>query len=192
MGTVTIGGQVFTVNQAGAAATCTYSINPTAMTVGDDGAKGLTVTISTGAGCQWTSSENAGWLDIKSARNGTGSGSITFDVSSHNGSTRTGTLTIAGQTFTVTQVMCSATLSPQSQPVSALGGTFTVSVTTQLGCEWQAVESLSWVSINAGSSSGTGSGTVSYTVVANGGAARSGSIAIAGQTLSVSQAAVLK
>lgn len=190
-GTVTIGGQLFTVNQAGAAATCTYSINPTAMTVGDDGAKGLTVTISTGAGCQWTSSENVGWLDIKSARNGTGSGSIAFDVSSHNGSTRTGTLTIAGQTLTVTQVQCSATLSPQSQPVSALGGTFTVSVTTQIGCEWQAVESLSWVSINAGSSSGTGSGTVSYTVQANIAGARSGNISIAGQTLTVNQSAVL-
>jgi Putative binding domain, N-terminal/Viral BACON domain len=190
MGTVTIGSQTFTVNQAGAAPTCTYSINPTAMTVGDDGAKGLTVTIATGAGCQWTSSENAGWLDIKSARNGTGSGSITFDVSSHNG-TRTGTLTIAGQTFTVTQVQCTATLSPQSQPVSALGGTFTVSVTTQLGCEWQAVESLSWVTINAGSSSGTGSGTVSYTVQPNLAGARSGNISIAGATLTVNQAAVL-
>ncbi|HVG72965.1 MAG TPA: BACON domain-containing carbohydrate-binding protein [Vicinamibacterales bacterium] len=190
MGTVTIGSQTFTVNQAGAAPTCTYSINPTAMTVGDDGAKGLTVAIATGAGCQWTSSENAGWLDIKSARNGTGSGSITFDVSSHNG-TRTGTLTIAGQTFTVTQVQCTATLSPQSQPVSALGGTFTVSVTTQLGCEWQAVESLSWVTINAGSSSGTGSGTVSYTVQPNLAGTRSGNISIAGATLTVNQAAVL-
>jgi len=111
-------------------------------------------------------------------------------VSSHNG-TRTGTLTIAGQTFTVTQVQCTATLSPQSQPVSALGGTFTVSVTTQLGCEWQAVESLSWVTINAGSSSGTGSGTVSYTVQPNLAGARSGNISIAGATLTVNQAAVL-
>lgn len=189
-GTVTIGGQTFTVNQAGAAATCTYAINPTAMTVGDDGAKGLTVTISTGAGCQWSASENAGWLDIKSSKNGTGSGTLTFDVSSHNGSTRTGTLTIAGQTFTVTQVQCSATLSPQSQPVSALGGTFTVSVTTQIGCEWQAIESLSWVTINSGSS-GTGSGTVGYTVLPNVAGARSGNISIAGATLTVNQAAVL-
>lgn len=189
-GTVTIGGQTFTVNQAGAAATCTYSINPTSMTVGDDGAKGLTVAISTGAGCQWSSSENVGWLDIKSARNGTGSGSITFDVGSYNGSTRTGTLTIAGQTFTVTQVRCSATLSPQNQPVSALGGSFTVSVTTQIGCEWQAIESLSWVTITSGSS-GTGSGTVSYTVLPNVAGARSGNISIAGATLTVNQAAVL-
>jgi len=188
-GTVTIGGQTFTVNQAAAAPTCTYSINPTSMTVGDDGAKGLTVTISTGAGCQWTASENAGWLDIKSAKSGTGSGSVTFDVGSHN-STRTGTLTIAGQTFTVTQVPCSATLSPQTQPVSALGGAFSVSVTTQIGCQWQAIENLSWVTINSGTS-GTGSGTVTYTVGPNVAGARSGNISIAGATLTVNQAAVL-
>jgi hypothetical protein len=187
-GTVTIGGQIFTVNQA-APTVCTYTINPTSMTVGDDGAKGLTVTISTGAGCQWTAAENVGWLDIKSAKSGTGSGSVTFDVGSHN-TTRTGTLTIAGQTFTVTQVLCSATLSPQSQPVSALGGSFTVSVNTQLGCEWQAIESLSWVTITSGTS-GTGSGTVSYTVLPNVAGARSGNISIAGATLTVNQAAVL-
>ena len=188
-GTVTIGGQTFTVNQS-ATTVCTYAINPTSMTVGDDGAKGLVVTVSTGAGCQWTTSENVGWLDIKSGNNGTGSGSVTFDVGSHSGSTRTGTLTIAGQTFTVTQVQCSATLSPQSQPVGALGGSFTVSVTTQIGCEWQAIESLSWVTITSGSS-GTGSGTVSYTVFPNVAGARSGNISIAGATLTVNQAAVL-
>jgi hypothetical protein len=188
-GTVTIGGQTFTVNQA-APTVCSYTINPNSMTVGDDGAKGLTVTVSTGSGCQWTATENAGWLDIKSGKTGTGSGSVTFDVGSYNGSTRTGTLTIAGQTFTVTQVQCSATLSPQSQPVGALGGTFTVSVATQIGCEWQAIESLSWVTITAGSS-GTGSGTVSYSVLANVAGARSGTIAIAGATLTINQAAVL-
>ena len=189
IGTVTIGGQLFTVNQA-APTVCTYTINPNAVTVGDDGARDLTVTVSTGSGCPWTATENAGWLDIDSGKSGTGSGSVTFDVSSHNGSTRTGTLTIAGQTFTVTQVQCSATLSPQSQPVSALGGSFTVSVTTQIGCEWQAIESLSWVTINSGNS-GTGSGTVSYTVLPNIAGARSGNISIAGATLTVNQAAVL-
>ena len=65
-----------------------------------------------------------------------------------------------------------------------------MSVTTQLGCEWQAVESLSWVTFSGGNS-GTGSGTVSYTVQPNLAGARSGNISIAGATLTVNQAAVL-
>jgi hypothetical protein len=80
-----------------------------------------------------------------------------------NGSSRTGTMTIAGQTFTVTQVRCSGTLTPTTQAVSALGGIFTVTLATQLGCPWQAVESLNWVSVGS-PNNGTGSATVSYTV----------------------------
>ena len=189
-GTVTIGGQTFTANQAAAAPTCTYSINPSAMTVGNQGAQNLTVAVTAGSGCAWTATENVGWLDIDSGSSGTGNGSVRFDVSSTGNSTRTGTLTIAGQTFTVTQVPCSATLAPQSQSVPALGGSFTVAVTTQIGCEWQAIESLNWVTITAGNS-GTGSGTVTYAVLANIAGARSGTIAIGGATLTINQAAVL-
>lgn len=99
-------------------------------------------------------------------------------------------MTIAGQTFTVTQVRCSATLTPETQPVPASGGSFTVSVTTQIGCGWQAVESLNWVSVTNGNNR-TGSGTVSYTVSSNVGQARSGNVAIAGRTLTINQAGLL-
>jgi hypothetical protein len=99
-------------------------------------------------------------------------------------------MTIAGQTFTVTQVRCSATLTPNTQAVSALGGVFTVSLATQLGCPWQAVESLNWVNVS-NPDNGTGSATVTYTVSANLGSARTGTIAIAGVTLTINQAAVL-
>jgi hypothetical protein len=188
-GTATIGGQTFTVNQAAAAPTCSYSINPTSITVGDREITGLTVAVSAGTGCTWTATENVGWLDITAGSSGNGNGTVTYRTSNYNGSSRVGTLTIAGQTFTVTQVECTATLNPQTQAVSALGGPFTVSVTTQLGCPWQAVENLNWVTITSGS--GSGSGTVAYTVSPNLGGARSGNISIAGQTLTVNQAAVI-
>ena len=190
-GTVTIAGQTFTVNQAAAAPACTYSINPTALTVGDDNVSNLTVAVTAGTGCSWTATSHVGWLDIDSGSSGSGNGTVTYDVDNYGGSTsRTGTMTIAGLTFTVTQVRCSATLTPQTQSVSALGGSFTVSVTTQLGCDWQAVESLSWVTLSGGTS-GTGNGTVSYTVAPNLGGARSGTIAIGGTTLTINQSAVI-
>ena len=188
-GTLTIAGQTFTVNQA-AAGPCTYSINPTTITVGDAEVSGLSVAVTAGAGCTWTATPNAGWVQITAGSAGTGNGSVTYTVGSYNGSSRTGTITIAGQTFTVTQVRCSATLNPQTQAVPVLGGSFTVAVTTQIGCPWQAVESLSWVTITSGNS-GTGSGTVGYAVVPNVAGARSGTIAIAGEALTINQAAVL-
>ena len=69
----------------------------------------------------------------------------------------------------------------------AAGGSFTVSVTTQIGCGWQAIESLSWVNVTSGSS-GTGSGVVTYTVSANTGKDRNGNLAIAGRNLQINQA----
>ncbi|MPZ21646.1 MAG: hypothetical protein GEV06_27710 [Luteitalea sp.] len=55
-------------------------------------------------GCQWRVTSNAGWLTIVGDGSGTGNGVITFRVAINLGLTsRTGTLTIAGRTFTVTQ-----------------------------------------------------------------------------------------
>jgi hypothetical protein len=189
-GTLTIAGQTFTVNQAAAAPTCTFSINPTSITVGDEEVQNLSVAVTAASGCAWTAVSNNGFLRITAGSSGSGNGTVTYRVDKYNGTSRTGTLTIAGHTFTVTQVQCSATLNPQTQAVPALGGSFTVAVTTQIGCPWQAVESLSWVTVTSGNS-GTGSGTVGYAVVPNVAGARSGTIAIAGQTLTINQAAVL-
>jgi len=56
--------------------------------------------------CAWTAVSNAGWLTITSAASGNGNGSIAFNAapkSDGDGASRTGTLTVAGQTFTATQ-----------------------------------------------------------------------------------------
>ena len=54
--------------------------------------------------CNWTaSSSDPSWLIITSGNNGTGDGTVNYSVSANTGSSRTGTITIAGKTFTVTQ-----------------------------------------------------------------------------------------
>jgi hypothetical protein len=83
---------------------------------------------------------------------------------------------------------CSYALSPTVQAFNAGGGTASVNVTTTTGCSWTATPSASWITINSGSP-GNGSGTVNYTVAANTGAARNGTITVADQTLTVNQAA---
>ena len=84
---------------------------------------------------------------------------------------------------------CTFTLLPTSQAVTSVGGTFTVTVTTAAGCAWTAVSNAGHLAVTGGSS-GTGSGTVTYTVSTNGsGVARSGTLAVAGQTFTVTQGA---
>src|SRR6267142_6893841 len=52
----------------------------------------------------WTATPNAPWLHLSVAnQSGTGSTNVVFNFDANLGTTRVGTLTIAGQTLTVTQ-----------------------------------------------------------------------------------------
>ncbi|HWT03795.1 MAG TPA: M12 family metallo-peptidase, partial [Pyrinomonadaceae bacterium] len=85
---------------------------------------------------------------------------------------------------------CTFTLSPTSAVFTSAGGSASFSVTaSDAGCNWAAASNAPWIHITAGAS-GTGSGSVSYTVDANTGAtSRSGTITAAGKTFNVSQGA---
>lgn len=61
---------------------------------------------------------------------------------------------------------CTYSISPTSKTFFASGGKGSVNVTTQSECPWNAVSSVDWITITSGSS-GTGNGTVKYTVAAN-------------------------
>jgi Zn-dependent metalloprotease len=83
--------------------TCTFSISPTSASQPAGGGTG-SVTVTAGAGCAWTASSNASFITITSGASGSGNGTVNYSVASNAGtSSRTGTLTIAGLTFTVTQ-----------------------------------------------------------------------------------------
>ncbi len=83
--------------------TCSYSINPTSASATAAGGSG-SVTVTAGAGCAWTAVSNATFITITSGSSGSGNGTVNYSVAA-NGSTtaRSGTLTIAGLTFTVNQ-----------------------------------------------------------------------------------------
>jgi hypothetical protein len=83
--------------------TCSYSISPTSASYAAAGGSG-TVTVTAGAGCAWTASSNASFITVTGGASGAGSGTVSYSVAANGGTTsRTGTLTIAGQTFTVSQ-----------------------------------------------------------------------------------------
>ncbi len=93
-----------TVHKIVASATCTYSINPTSASFGVAGGAG-SVTVTAGAGCVWTATSNASWITITGGSSGSGNGAVTYSVAAYTAKPkkRSGTMTIAGQTFTVKQ-----------------------------------------------------------------------------------------
>jgi hypothetical protein len=87
-------------------------------------------------------------------------------------------------------VSCTYSINPTSASYGSSGGSGSVSVTAQSGCVWTASSNAGWITVTSGSS-GNGSGTVGYSVSANGStSARSATITIAGRTFTVSQAGV--
>jgi hypothetical protein len=104
-GTLSVAGQAVTFTQAAAPPPpCTYMIAPTSATIGPD-ATTLNVAVTTQAGCKWTEQQdNDPWIQLGSVSSGTGSGTAQVDVERYKGNgQRKGTITIAGQTFSVTQ-----------------------------------------------------------------------------------------
>jgi hypothetical protein len=171
-----------------ASATCTYSISPTTASYTASAGTG-SVAVTTSSGCTWTAVSNTSFITVSSGGSGTGSGTVSYSVAANTGAARTGTITIAGQTFTVSQSGgCAYTISPTSASFAAAGGTGTVSITTAAGCAWTATSNTPFALI-VGGAAGAGSSAISYTVSANTGAARSGTLTIAGQTFTVTQSA---
>lgn len=82
---------------------------------------------------------------------------------------------------------CTYAVQQSPQQFTYQGGNGGFSVSTNLSnCSWAAVSSVGWVEINSGSS-GMGNGSVTYTVAGNGGAARTGTISVAGKTVTITQ-----
>jgi hypothetical protein len=169
----------------------TFSLNPTSQNFGASGSNAIVNVTATSASCSWTAVSNSSFITVNSGSSGTGNGTVGFTVAPNpNSGQRTGTITIAGLTFTVTQdgTNCSYSITPTSQTFSASASTNTVGVTASAGCAWTATSNDSFLSINSGGS-GTGNGTVTYTIAANSSTAqRSGTLTVAGQTFTVTQA----
>jgi len=87
------------------------------------------------------------------------------------------------------QAQCDYSISPISRSHGAGSETGSVMVSTASGCTWTAISNATWITFTSGSS-GSGSGTVTYSVAANlTTTERIGTITIAGSTFTVTQSA---
>ena len=82
---------------------------------------------------------------------------------------------------------CSFSISPSSaQTFGVGGGTGSITVSTDSLCTWTAQSDSGWITITSGSS-GTGNGTVNFSVSSNTGSARSGAITAGGISVTINQ-----
>ena len=119
---------------------CSSSVSSTSADFGPDGGS-ASVEVGVPSGCQWTAESDSPWLKITGGSSGRGPGSVRYTVAANPNSTRTGTLTIAGWTFTVIQVGANDVLFEDDME----SGTN--------GWQWQPFDS--WALTTASSRSGT-------------------------------------
>lgn len=138
----------------------------------------------------WTASKSAAWITLTSAT-GSGNGTVSYTVSANTGtSSRSGTITVGTRTHTVTQAgqTVSIGLSPASA-TAPYGGVTGATVAITANSSWSASSNAGWLRVTGGAS-GSGNGTVIYSVDARtdgGTSTRSGQINVSGAVFTVTQ-----
>ena len=107
------------------------------------------VDLSVGPSVAWTAESNADWLTIPSGTSGSGSASISINVTANpRAESRVGTITVAGLTLTVRQEpLWSEVENDTPFPPAEDGGYGLITVTTEGNAAWQAVSDASWLTI---------------------------------------------
>jgi Putative binding domain, N-terminal len=77
-------------------------VDPTEFRVNED-ARFRKIDVLAPQGCGWSASSNAEWIRITRGANGSGDGEVEIWIEENRREERVGTLTVAGQTVTVTQ-----------------------------------------------------------------------------------------
>jgi hypothetical protein len=88
--------------------------------------------------------------------------------------------------FTASTPSCTYALSADSAFYSAQGAIGAVTMNTAPHCNWTAVSSAPWITVNSGST-GVGNGDVLFTVTANTETQRTGTITVGDKTLTITQ-----
>jgi hypothetical protein len=195
-GTVVVAGQTFSVSQSAAGGPgpqpgCDFTVVPGGESFAAAGGEGTVRVVSAGPGCAWTAASNVPWISLASG-GGNGPGSVRYLVAANGGAARVGTLMVASSTITISQaaaaaVVCEYDVSPQSESFPANGGDSSIRVRAGSNCTWTASSSVSWITVDSGTAAGNGNAR--YAVAANTGAARTGTLRVAGVTITVTQAA---
>ena len=154
---------------------CTYAVGPSSTTASAAGGSGY-FRITTYAQCGWSAATDNGFVTITSSTAGAGAGLVFYNVAPNPGGVRSATLTIAGQTVTVSQGanLPAMALDKSSLTFAAVtsGGAISAKTTAQVlrltqngpgPVTWVATTNQSWLQVDR--ASGSGSATLAVSVV---------------------------
>lgn len=171
-------GAGLTVTAAYGAAACGASaLGSASGTFAASGGSGSFTLTASGSTCSWTAASNVGWISVTSAGSGQGNATITYTVTPNSGSSRTGTITAGGQTYTVVQGGSTGSLSLSRTALmfgATAGGIVTgpqhiyVSISGASGVAWTAFTSAANITVSPASGNGSGGFDVQITPGASG------------------------
>src|SRR5687768_6787353 len=183
-GAIVVNGSRAPVTQA--AGTCVVTLAESSADVPPAGGSVQIGVRATSALCEWTATVNVPWISITSGGTGRGTGTVGITVAATTGPPRTGSVTIAGQQFSVTQSQgCTYSIDRPSHNVSSAGGSGTLAVTTTPACPWTAASNVEWIGVTP--ASGSGPGVMSFSVAPTQGPERAGTVVVAGQLFTITQ-----
>ena len=165
VGSITIGGKTFTVNQTGA----DVSLSPEQVSKGEN-ADIIAVTVTALATTKWTVVPNASWVSVIDKATGYGDYVLTLAINANPSfERRTGTVSVGSATFTIVQEgteTASLSITPEKAEASASGAYGNVAVYATPDATWTAESTEPWLSISEGKS-GAGNGNIKYIASAN-------------------------
>jgi hypothetical protein len=127
--TLTIAGRNVAVTQAAGVCSPAPTLSMSARSVSATGGAYLgSVDVTATPACPWFVAGVPSWITLTSPASGTGNGSVTYDVSSNPGASRTATLSIAGINHTVTQAAPGPGTLPTSRMSTPRSGPAAVSL----------------------------------------------------------------
>jgi hypothetical protein len=181
-GYVYVSGHVHTVTQDGVGAT----ISPGSTAFGMAGGTG-TVAVSSGTGIAWQARANCDWVTV-TPTSGKGVGTVTFTVPPmHDVKARQGTLTVAGQTFTVVQTGRRMAIEPMFATCDYLTHAISLAVEALPDTAWSVSSDAGWISVED-ADSGRGRGAVQLSIDENPSwLSRAGKVTIGTETILVTQ-----
>ncbi|MGJ5814771.1 SBBP repeat-containing protein [Paludibaculum fermentans] len=206
-GSVSVAGTAVTVSQAGLS--CDYTVSPAEVTIpyrmsASNYAQAVPITVTTAAGCLWAGESSAEWAPFGDAATSYsttgvkgGSGSVSLWIDLNPGPPRrSATVTVAGKTVTVTQEADPKCTAVQlQQPAITIGSEVTAwesSANVTGVCTLLISTASPWLSVAnrfVSANSGYGPAAVGLTAARNPGAARTATVQVSDQVLTVTQEA---
>ena len=184
-GTLTVAGQTLAITQdAGDATVCTVVTNPLSASLGAAAGNFSIQVTPSNQNCAYFNDSATPFITVANTDGlFVGNGTVHYSVTANPGAPRTGFIIINGGAFTINQdaaSTCFFTLSTGTTLFPTNASTGSINVTASLPtCPWTAAsDSASFVNITSGGS-GTGNGTIQYSLAANTGGPRTVNFTVA-------------